>query len=90
MLQLIERIASQGLSRDDVRREQRTIRRAGEPVRRRPYVFKFRAPDRSFNLAVTFRQATVDSADLIRALEQILDDLRTKARAEERSGSTPF
>ncbi|QQR72717.1 MAG: ParB/RepB/Spo0J family partition protein [Holophagales bacterium] len=79
MIQLLERVATQGLSRDDVRREQRAISKAGDPPRRKPYIFKFKAPDRSFQLAVTFRQSTVDSSDLIRALEQILADLRSKA-----------
>jgi len=44
--------------------------------RRRPYVFKFKSPDRSYNLSMTFRQSEVDKEDLIRALEQILLDLR--------------
>jgi ParB family chromosome partitioning protein len=78
MKALLERAAAQGLSRDDLRRAARELP-AGK--RRQPYVFKFRAPDRKFALQLTFRQSEVEKNDLIRALEQILDQLRT-AREE--------
>jgi ParB family chromosome partitioning protein len=71
---LLERVARQGLSRDDLRRETRTT--TASKGKRKPYTFKFRAPDKSYNLALTFRQSTVERSDLIRALEQILIDLR--------------
>ena len=82
MLHLLERISRQGLSRDDVRREQKKDRRFRGANRRTPYVFKFRAPDKTFNLSLTFRQTTVERSDLISALESILDQLR---RESERS-----
>lgn len=72
MLSLLERIAQHGLSRDDVRRETR----AKPGKSRRPYVFKFKAPDKRYSLALTFRQSTVDREDLIQALQTILEDLR--------------
>ena len=76
MIALIERVAEQGLSRDDLRRERipKTGGRAG--ARKKPYVFKFRSPDKTFNLAVTFRRSEVDRGDLIAALEQIVGELR--------------
>lgn len=80
MIQLLERISSHGLSRDEVRREKRSLDRATAPGRRRPYTFRFRAPDRSFQLALTFRRSAVGPVDLIEALEQILIDLRQKAK----------
>ncbi len=81
MIQLLERIASHGLSRDEVRREQRSIARAGGAAKRKPYTFRFRAPDKSFQLALTFRRSAVGPDDLIQALEGILADLRRQAAA---------
>ncbi len=66
-------------NRDDLRAARKQARPS---ERRKPYVFKFRSPDRSYSLALQFRQSTVDRTDLIRALENILADLRT---AEESS-----
>lgn len=77
MKALLERAGRQGLSRDDVRRDTRDKKRPGATSgRKKPYVFKFRAPDQRFNLQLSFRQSTVDRDDLISALEQILQNLR--------------
>jgi ParB family chromosome partitioning protein len=74
MIRLLEEVARQGLNRDDLRRRLRTSAKFN---RRRPYTFKFRSPDKTYSLALTFRQSEVEKDDLIRALEQILDQLRT-------------
>jgi ParB family chromosome partitioning protein len=76
MIRLLEEVARLGLNRDDLRRRLRH----GDPAkggRRRPYVFRFKAPDKTFALSLTFRQSEVDKTDLIRALEQILKQLKT-------------
>jgi ParB family chromosome partitioning protein len=81
---LLSRAAREGMSRDDLRSEMRKGgpgaggRNAG---RKRPYAFKFRSPDKSFHLQLQFRQSTVEKADLIRALEQILDEIRNAPEA---------
>lgn len=75
MLSTLERAAGAGLTRADLRREGKA-RAKGGSGRRKPYVFKFRAPDKTYSLALSFRQSTVDRDDLIRALEAILTDLR--------------
>jgi ParB family chromosome partitioning protein len=80
MRALIERAGRQGLSRDDLRRSAREgakggARSAAAARRKKPYVFKFRAPDRRFSLNLSFRQSTVDKADLVRALKQILAEI---------------
>ena len=75
MIGLLEEVARRGLNRDDLRQRLRKDK-GGKSGRRRPYVFKFKSPDRSYNLSLTFRQSEVDREDLIRALEQILLDLR--------------
>jgi len=74
---LLARVAQRGLSRDDLRSELRKgPAQARGGTRKRPYAFKFRSPDRSFHLQLQFRQSTVEKADLIRALEQILAEIR--------------
>jgi ParB family transcriptional regulator, chromosome partitioning protein len=74
MIALLEQVARQGLNRDDLRHKLR--KEKGRSSRRKPYTFKFRAPDKTYSLALTFRQSEVDREDLIRALEQILRDLQ--------------
>ena len=80
MIDLLEEVARRGLNRDDLRQRLRRGDKGGKSSRRKPYVFRFKAPDRTFNLYLTFRQSEVDKDDLIRALEQILTDLRKDAR----------
>ncbi|HEV8582051.1 MAG TPA: ParB/RepB/Spo0J family partition protein [Thermoanaerobaculia bacterium] len=79
MIEVLEEVARRGLNRDDLRQRLRR-ERGGKSGRRKPYVFRFKAPDKTFSLSLSFRQSEVDEDDLIRALEQILTDLRKKAR----------
>lgn len=77
MLALLERVAEQGLSRDDLRRETRgKTPRGARRQRKKPFTFRFRDPDKTFNLSLSFRKSEVDREDLIGALEQILQELR--------------
>jgi ParB family transcriptional regulator, chromosome partitioning protein len=76
MIRLLEEVARLGLNRDDLRRRLRNTDPA-KGDRRKPYVFRFKAPDKTFALALTFRQSEVDKSDLIRALEQIIKQLKT-------------
>jgi ParB family chromosome partitioning protein len=78
MIELLEEVARQGLNRDDLRRRLRRERKTGSR-RRKPYVFRFRSPDKSYNLSLTFRQSEVDKQDLIGALEEILRQLRDES-----------
>jgi ParB family chromosome partitioning protein len=76
MIRLLERVSAYGLNRDDLRREVKQSSSRKKPARRKPYVFKFRAPDKRYSLSLSFRQALVDESDLIEALEHILAELR--------------
>ena len=80
MVQLLESVDSQGLSRDDLRRKFRRRQESGPggTRKKKPYVFKFKAPDKTYSLSLSFRQSTVDREDLIGALEQILGELRAE------------
>lgn len=77
MIQLLEEVSRQGLSRDDLRRRMRG-RQGGKTAggRRKPYTFKFKAPDNRYSLSLRFRQSAVEKEDLISALEAILRELR--------------
>jgi ParB family chromosome partitioning protein len=79
MVQLLEEVASHGLNRDDLRRRLRGGAGTAGKKRRKPYVFRFKAPDKTYALSLSFRQSEVDRTDLIRALEDILQQLRTEA-----------
>ena len=79
MIDLLEEVARRGLNRDDLRQRLRRGGDKGKDGRRKPYVFRFKAPDKSYSLALTFRQSEVDRDDLIRALEKIITDLRTES-----------
>ena len=80
MVSLLEQVANEGLTRDDLREAARARKEAaaarGGSRRRKPYVFRFKSPDKTYNLALTFRKSTVDRDDLIQALEQILTQLQ--------------
>ncbi len=75
MISMLEQVAHSGLNRDDIRARNRS-RSGPRRQRRKPYVFKFRAPDKTYSLSMSFRKSTVDKDDLIGALEKILRDLR--------------
>lgn len=76
MLRLLEEVSRLGLNRDDLRRRMRNTPKGDGRRRKKPYTFKFRAPDKRFSLSLQFRQQEVDRGDLIDALEQILTQLR--------------
>jgi ParB family transcriptional regulator, chromosome partitioning protein len=79
MIDLLEEVARRGLNRDDLRQRLRSSPKGGKSGRRKPYVFRFKSPDRTFSLSLAFRQSEVDKDDLIRALESILRDLRKES-----------
>jgi ParB family chromosome partitioning protein len=82
MIELLEEVARRGLNRDDLRQRLRRDRSSG---RRKPYVFRFKSPDKSYSLAMSFRQSEVDRDDLIRALENILEGLRKETSGQQQS-----
>jgi len=81
MVQLLEEVASHGLNRDDLRRRLRGGGGGAGKKRRKPYVFRFKSPDKTYALSLSFRQSEVDRTDLIRALEDILQQLRSESAA---------
>jgi ParB family transcriptional regulator, chromosome partitioning protein len=80
MIQLLEKVSNLGLSRDDLRRRVRQSTAAGG--RRKPFVFTFKSPDKSYRLNLSFRRSTVDRQDLITALQEILQQLVEEHRRD--------
>ncbi len=79
MKALLEQAALYGWTRDELReRTRKKPSRRNDGKRSRPFVFRFRSPDRSFRLQLAFRQKSVVKSDLIRALEAILEELRSR------------
>jgi ParB family transcriptional regulator, chromosome partitioning protein len=75
MLELVERMASQGtVTRQELRKE--TTK--GKPARPKSFVFAFKPPTKSFNLRMSFSKSRVDKTEIIEALEAILRELRHK------------
>jgi ParB family chromosome partitioning protein len=82
MTDLLNRVASEGLTRDDLRdalRKPRGAQRSGKGAGNRPFIFRFKAPDKSYALSLSFQRSEVDEEDLIAALEAILANLRKKS-----------
>lgn len=82
MLRLLEEVSRHGLKRDDLRKRMRKVKKGDGRRSKKPYTFKFKAPDKRFALSLSFRQQEVDRSDLIGALEEILDQLREEAQSE--------
>ena len=76
---LLEKIAAQEITRDDLRDQARAKKARPQQQGSRPAkpVFTFRDPDKNFSLSVRFRQSEVEKDDLISALETILEELRS-------------
>ena len=74
MLKFVEQITLGGRI---TRAEARKV--AAAPSRGRPksFVFKYAAPSKAFKLQLNFRKAKVEKSELIKALEDILDELRS-------------
>ena len=82
MLQLVEEIQEHQLDRDAIRARRREL--AGGPneeppreIPSRPFFWRFKSPDRSFSLSLSFRTASEPKKEeVIRTLETIIDELR--------------
>ena len=75
MTALIEKIASQGGVTRQKLREAVAKPQAGRP---KHYVFAFRPPSKAFNLKLSFNKRHASKAEVIDALEAILDGLRKR------------
>jgi ParB family chromosome partitioning protein len=66
MRQMVERVAAQGMTRDDARRARRAQRLV--EARPRPFVYRYTSPRRDFKLEITFRRSQVEASEVAAAL----------------------
>ena len=76
---LLEKVSDHRLTRNDLRDEarRRSAARRSASRRRKPHTFKFRSPDKTYSLSLSFRKSEVDRDDLIQALESVLEEIRS-------------
>ena len=74
MLALVEKITSQGATREQLRKETEKPK-AGRP---KAFVFAFRPPTKAFNLRLQFNKRNATKDEVISALEEILRELKKK------------
>ena len=82
MHRLIDSISGEGITRGQARRFNKP---ADAGRRNRPYTYRFKPDDGTFQFTLTFRKAEVERDEVIHTLQQILTRLVKEARAE--SGS---
>jgi len=80
MMALAEEIARRSHVTRDTVRQQTAKAKAGRP---KAFVFRFRPPDKTFRLNLTFKKSRVERDDVIRALEAILAQLRESGRGKD-------
>lgn len=84
MLELIERIASEGISRDEARR----FNREAGPRERAPrkFVYRFAPEDGTYHVSLTFAKPEVDRDELIAALRGLLEKLLLESANDSPGG----
>jgi len=83
MHKLIDKIAGEGITRDEARR----LKRPEAPSRPRRYTFRYKPEDQAFNMSLTFNKPDVEPTELISVLRQLLKDLEAEARSAARGES---
>jgi ParB family chromosome partitioning protein len=80
MIELVERIIREGLTRDQAR-ERRREEQSGTP-RPQPFVFQFEPDTKTFRLRLQFQKCQVSRAELVTALRAVLSELEAELEAE--------
>jgi len=80
MQDLVDRISGDGITREQARRFGHEDGRRSKP---RGYVFQFKPEDDSFQFRLTFGKPEVDRAELIRALQRIVEKLMQETESSE-------
>lgn len=78
MMALVKEITEKGLKRDEaraVRRSQGGLEGSDFP---RPFIFKYKMPDKNIRMELKFSKNNVNDQDVIHTLRQILDELERK------------
>ena len=87
MHRLLDRIAGDGMSREEARRFNRTPEKAGR--RAKHYTFRYRPQDSAFQFSLVFRKPQVERDELIAALQDVLQRLLEESARPEPSAQEP-
>jgi ParB family chromosome partitioning protein len=81
MIALIRQLQSEGATRQDARRIAHETKK-GKAARGRPknFVFRFQPREKTFSLSLQFRRAQVPRADVVRALQAVIEQLLAEDR----------
>ncbi len=77
MLELVEKIRKEGLTREDTRELSRELKEK-KIEKPKNYVFKFRPPGKEYQLSITFRKSKVDKDEIINILKEIIKKLENE------------
>lgn len=70
MTSFIQRVAAQGLNRDEARQA-----RQNKQTRAQPFVYRFQSPAKDFTIEVKFKRSSVEHEELVQAVRTTLDEL---------------
>ncbi|NOT63886.1 MAG: ParB/RepB/Spo0J family partition protein [Acidobacteria bacterium] len=70
MKHFVERIAMQGLTRDEARK----VRGGKKQTRQQPFLFRYNSPQRDFTVEVKFRRSQVSREELLKAVELAMEE----------------
>jgi ParB family chromosome partitioning protein len=76
MRDIVEEIATGGLTRDGARQARRAQIEPGVRKAVRPYKWEYRSPGKSFRLELKFSDVQADKEEIVHALEEALRELR--------------
>ena len=85
MLEMVDRIARGGLTRDEARAERRADSAA--PARPRPFRFRFEPETKAFRLNIEFQKSQITKAELVLALRAALSEIESALAAESESAA---
>jgi ParB family chromosome partitioning protein len=74
MIALVEKMVREGVG---TRQQLREVTAKPKPGRPKPYIFAYKPATRAFNLRLRFKKSRVDRAEIIAALEAIIEELRS-------------
>jgi ParB family chromosome partitioning protein len=77
MIAFIEKLTRDGGSAGVTREQARRVAAKPKPGRPKAFVFQYRPPAKTFNLKLQFKKSEVDKAEVIAALEGIIDELKS-------------
>jgi ParB family chromosome partitioning protein len=86
MHQLVDRITGEGITREQARRFNRA--EPGDERRPKRYVFRYAPEDEAFQFSLSFPRPDVQKAELVTALQSVLERLIRELHDDVRLGAT--